>query len=136
MKLIPLLPLVLLACQPVKKDKPSITGRWEYQTVEWLNGEPFSLEDSISKVIHTQQQGLILTLSKNKSFKVTQKKAGGGIAFIAEQPYELPPGDTILRLKNTGRPDDEFRIIGLNDSLLRINLFHSELGYLVFRRIE
>jgi len=131
-----LLLLVLLSCESSKEsDTPSIAGRWEYKTIEWFNGEPFTLNDSISNVLHQQHVGLILTLTKKKSFIVTQIKAGKEVN-IAEQPYELPPGDSILRLKNTGRPDDEFPIIGLNDSLLRVNLFHSNIGYPVFRRVE
>lgn len=128
--------LILSACNSKKEaSKSAITGNWEYKTIELYSGEKFDITDSIYFVLHQQHIGLKLTFSGGKTFSVSQKKPGKPEEFIASQDYELP-GDTILRLKNTGRPDDEFPIISISDSLLKVNLFKSPMGYIVFKKVE
>ena len=136
MKYALILLLIFSACQS-KNDasKPSITGKWEYKTVELYSGEKFDISDSAYNKLHQQHIGLTLSFSGGKTFTVTQKTKDDPDKFVARQDYELP-GDTILRLINTGRPDDEFPIISLSDSLLKVNLFNSPYGYVVFQRIK
>jgi hypothetical protein len=55
---------------------------------------------------------------------------------MGRQPYELPEDKKNLILKNTGRPDDNFAIIELSDSLLKINVFYSDKAYMVFKRMN
>ena len=136
MKYTLILLFVLSACNS-KKDatKSAITGKWEYKTIELYSGEKFDITDSVYNALHQHHVGLKLTFSGGKTFSVSQKRPGQPEEFIARQDYELP-GDTILRLKNTGRPDDEFPIISLSDSLFKVNLFKSPLGYVVFKKVE
>lgn len=125
-----------MACNSKKESsESSITGAWEYKTIELYSGEKFDLADSMYNMLHQQHVGLKLIFSGTKTFSVSQKKPGKPEEFIARQDYELP-GDTILRLKNTGRPDDEFPIISISDSLLKVNLFKSPFGYVVFKKVE
>jgi hypothetical protein len=132
--------LFLSACQskkdPGKDNEATITGTWEYERIELYNGEKFDITDSMQNVLHKQHLGLMLIFSEGKTFTVKQKKNGLGVPeFVARQDYELP-GDTMLRLINTGRPHDEFEVISLSDSLFKVNLFDSPWGYVVFRRVE
>ena len=126
----------LFACQSKKKEATSpITGKWEYKTIELYGGDTFDLANPSYQTLNQQHLGLRLQFSDGKIFTVTQQKPGQSEEFVARQDYELQ-GDTILRLKNTGRPDDEFPIISISDSLFKVNLFKSAVGYLVFRRVE
>ena len=136
MKYILFLLVVLPACNSKKEaSKSAITGNWEYNTIELYSGEKFDLTDSMYNTLHQQHIGLKLSFSGNKTFSVSQRRPGKPEEFIARQDYEMD-GDTILRLKNTGRPDDEFPIISISGSLLKINLFKSPMGYLVFQKLE
>lgn len=131
--------LFLSACQSKKEERkagePTVDGTWEYKTIELYSGEKLDLTDSGQNALHKQHLGLMLTFS-GKTFTVNQRKNGNGAPeFIARQDYELP-GDTMLRLINTGRPHDEFEVISLSDSLFKVNLFDSPWGYVVFRRVE
>jgi hypothetical protein len=136
MKYTLLLFLIICACNTNNKTpKPAINGTWEYKTIELYSGEKFDISDSMYNMLHQQHVGLKLIFSEGKTFSVYQKKSGKPEEFIARQDYELP-GDTILRLKNTGRPDDEFPIIGISDSVLKVNLFKSPVGYVVFKKVE
>lgn len=124
-----------IACQTKKEvTKPSIQGKWEYERIELYSGKKFDLGDSLNNKLHLQHVGLTLSFTGNSTFTVTQKRENKPEEFVARQNYELPEGDTILRLKNTGRPDDNFPIVGLTDSLLKVNLFNSSEGYIVFRK--
>ncbi|HUR65249.1 MAG TPA: hypothetical protein VMZ03_02760 [Chitinophagaceae bacterium] len=127
--------LILSACQSKKADpqESPITGEWEYETIELYSGEKFDRSDSMFNLLHLQHVGLTISFTGNKTFTATRKHRNEPDEFLGKQHYKLE-GDTILRLINTGRPDDRFPIISLNDSLLKANLFNSPLGYLVFRR--
>ncbi len=132
----PLILLLLLsACHSKKDSNHPITGKWEYKTIELYDGEKFDISKPAFNTLHQQHIGLTLTFSGGKTISVTQKTGTQPEQSLGRQEYELP-GDTILRLKNTGRPDDEFPIISLSDSLLKVNLFNSPVGYIVFRRAE
>jgi hypothetical protein len=131
--------LFLSACQSKNESekikKATVEGTWEYKTIELFGSERFDLADSAHNALHKQHLGLMLTFS-GKTFTVNQRKNGNGAPeFVARQDYELP-GDTLLRLINTGRPHDDFTIISLSDSLFKVNLFNSPWGYVVFRRVE
>lgn len=104
--------------------------------MEMYSGEPTDLEDSLIKGLHLQQKGLAFSFTGKNVFKVTQRKANNIEEFVAEQPYELSTDKKSLILKNTGRPDDNFPIIELSDSLLKINIFDSKEAYMVFGRKE
>jgi hypothetical protein len=126
--------LIFVACQSKKKEtEPSINGKWVYETIELYGGEKFDLGDSLYSRLHQQHIGLTLSFSGKKTFSVTQTRPGQAEEFIGRQDYKLD-GDTILRLINTGRPDDTFPIEGLTDSIFKVNLFNSPMGYLVLRR--
>src|SRR5687767_7384620 len=128
--------LIFSACNTKKEtSKSDITGTWEYKTIELYSGEKFDLTDSMYNMLHQQHVGLKLIFSGGKTFSVYQKKPGKPEEFIASQDYELP-GDTILRLKNTSKPDDEFPVISISDSILKVNLFKSPVGYVVFKKLE
>ena len=128
--------LILSACNTKKETSEyAITGKWEYKTIELYSAEKFDLTDSMYNILHQHHTGLKLAFSGGKSFSVLQKRPGKPEESIARQDYELT-GDTILRLKNTGRPDDEFPIISISDSLLKVNLIRSPVGYLVFNKVE
>ena len=136
MKLFLLLILITASCQSKNQPpKPSLTGKWVYEIIEFSGGEKIDLRDSLYMPLHKQHEGLTLTFSGEKTFTVTQKKAGKAEEFVASQDYRME-GDTILRLINTGRPDDRFPVVSLTDSVLRVNLFNSPMGYPVFRRKE
>ena len=129
--------LLLAACnQQEKKDKNPIVGTWVYEKIERVNGEPIDTNDSAFNVLHQQHRGLSFSFTEDYDFKVTQRKPDNTEEFIAEQPYELPDDRKILILKNTGRPDDEFPIINLSDSFLRINVFKSPVAYIVFKKMN
>lgn len=127
---------IFAACQS-KKEQPhsSLNGTWQYETIELYSGEKFDINDSIFNKLHLQHEGLTLSFTGSKTFTATVKKPGKPEEFMGRQDYKID-GDTILRLINTGRPDDKFPIEGLSDSLLKLNLFNSPLGYIVFRRSE
>jgi len=127
--------LVLASCTAKKKADP-LLGKWEYEKIELYSGEPVNLQDSIFNLLHTQQTGLTFYFEKNNIFKVTQKKPDNTETPMAEQPYELPEDKKTLRLKNRGQEDDNFPIISMSDSILKINIFYSKVGYLVFRKKE
>lgn len=128
--------LLLASCQSKEKESP-IVGTWEYDKIELYSGVTLNdFQDSLFNVLEGQQKGLSLSFTKENIFKVTQKKGNGKEEFIAEQPYELPEDKKSLILKNTGRPDDNFPIIELSNNLLKINMFKSKEGYLVFRKKE
>ena len=100
--------------------------------MEMYSGEPMNLEDSLTNSLHQQQKGWTFSFTGNNVFKVSNPKANNPQDFIAEQPYELSADKKSLILKNTGRPDDNFPIIELSDSLLKINVFYSKEAYMVF----
>jgi len=133
MKYIICLSLLFAACQS-KEKTPSITGTWEYERMEMFGGEKMNLQDSLIAGLHEQQKGLTFSFSKNNIFKVSNPKARNPEDFLAEQPYELRADRKNLILKNNGRPDDNFAIIELSDSLLKINVFYSTEAYMVFRK--
>lgn len=134
----PLLLLLLIAACQSKKEavKPTVKGKWVYERIELYSGEKFDLRDTSYLRLHLHHIGLTLSFTGNSTFRVTQQKENQPEEFIGQQNYEIPPGDSILRLKNNGRPDDNFPIVGLTDSLLKINLFNSPMGYIVFKRKE
>ena len=104
--------------------------------MEMYSGELMNLEDSLINSLHQQQKGLTFSFTGKNVFKVTQRKENSAEVFVAEQPYELAADKKNLVLKNTGRPDDNFAIIELSDSLLKINIFDSKEAYMVFGRKE
>ena len=116
-----------------KESSNRLVGKWVYERIEELNGVPIDTRDSAFSMLHRQHIGLTFSFTDDYVFKVTQMK-GNTEEFVAEQKYELPEGEKTLRLINTGRPHDEFPIIGISDSLLRINVFKSKIGYLVFKK--
>ena len=120
--------VILVSCSQKQKTNPVI-GEWEYARMETVEGIPMDLADSLINSLHQQQTGLHFSFSDKNVFKVTQHNQQ-----IAEQPYEMLDSNKTLLLKNTGRPDDRFDVIELSDSLLKINLFHSDKGYMVFAR--
>jgi len=127
--------LILAACNAKEEKTPNpIVGKWEYERVERYNGEPINLQDSGFNALHQHHIGLTFFFTKDYVFKVTQRKKDNTEEFVAEQKYELPEEKKILRLKNSGRPDDNFPIIDLTDSLLKINVFNSPVAYVVFRK--
>src|SRR5687768_8528162 len=116
--------LMFAACQSKKEEtSPSIKGEWEYKTIELFSGEKFDLQDSGYNVLHLHHVGLTLAFTGKKTFTVTQKRPGSPAEVMGSQDYEVE-GDSILRLINTGRPDDRFPIVSLSDSLLKLNLFN------------
>lgn len=135
MKYLVCLLLLFAACH--HKDKaPSIIGTWEYDRMEMYSGEKMNMQDSLIASLHEQQKGLTFSFSTSNRFNVTHTKARNPEDFLAEQPYELAADKKNLILKNSGRPDDNFAIIDLSDSLLKINVFYSKEAYMVFRKKE
>jgi len=126
---------IALSCSPKEKKNP-IVGKWEYERMEMYSGEPVNLQDSLINNLHQQQKGWTFTFTNKNIFKVSNSKASNPQDFIAEQPYELSEDKKNLLLKNTGRPDDNFAIIELSDSLLKINVFYSKEAYMVFAKKE
>ena len=88
------------------------------------------LLDSNSSVIPQLQSNFKKSTTDLKNDIETSKK------LLNEIKLELPEDKKILRLINTGRPHDNFPIIELSDSLLKINIFYSEVAYMVFRKKE
>lgn len=129
--------LIVSACKPKEKEKSNpLVGKWEYQKMERYNGETMHLEDSVINNLHEHQKGLTFTFTNKNVFKVTQRKPNNTEEFVAEQPYELAADKTSVTLKNTGKEDDHFAIIQLTDSILKINVFYSEVAYMVFEKKE
>ena len=133
MKFLLYLLFLLFSCNPKTKEK-GVVGIWEYKKMEFYDGTPVNLSDSLLGQLHQSQKGLTFSFTAKNVFKVTQRKANKTEEFMAEQPYELSADHKNLRLKNTGRPDDNFSIIELSDSLLKINIFYSEKAYMVFEK--
>ena len=133
MKYIIYLLLILVSCKQKEKEN-LIVGKWEYEKMEMYSGEPMNMEDSLINSLHQQQKGLIFSFTGKNVFKVTQRKANNTEEFMAEQPYELAADKKNLILKNTGRPDDNFAIIELSDSILKVNIFYSKEAYMVFAK--
>ena len=131
MKYLLYLLLILVSCKQKGKENP-IVGKWEYERMEMYSGEPINLEDSLINNLHQQQKGWTFSFTGNNVFKVSNPKANNPQDFIAEQPYELSADKKSLILKNTGKADDNFSIIELSDSLLKINIFYSKEAYMVF----
>lgn len=131
MKYLIYLLFILVSCKQKGKENP-IVGKWEYERMEMYSGEPMNLEDSMINSLHQHQKGWTFSFTGNNVFKVSNLKATNPQDFIAEQPYELSADKKSLILKNTGRPDDNFSIIELSDSLLKINVFYSKEAYMVF----
>ena len=125
--------LILGSCKQKEKEV-SIVGKWEYEGMEKYSGEPIDLGDSLVNNLHQQQKGLTFSFDKKNVFRVSNAKAKNPQDFVAEQPYELAADKKNLVLKNRGREDDNFAIIELSDSLLKINIFYSEVAYMVFTR--
>lgn len=126
---------IAVACKPKEKQN-AIVGKWEYERMEMYSGEPIILADSLINNLHQQQKGLTFSFTGKNIFKVTNSKAKSPEDFVAEQPYELAADKKLLKLKNTGRADDNFSIIELSDSLLKINIFLSKEAYMVFGKKE
>ncbi len=117
-----------------KEKEVSIVGKWEYDRMEKYSGEPIDLGESLFNNLHQQQNGLTFSFDKKNVFRVSNSKAKNPQDFVAEQPYELAADKKNLVLKNRGREDDNFAIIELSDSLLKINIFYSDVAYMVFTR--
>lgn len=126
---------ILVSCKQKEKENP-IVGKWEYERMETYSGEPINLADSLINSLHQQQKGLTFSFTNKNVFKVSNPKAKNPEDFVAEQPYELSADKKSLILKNTGRPDDNFSIVELSDSLLKINIFYSKQAYMVFRKMN
>ncbi|MEO6611816.1 MAG: hypothetical protein ABIT05_13750 [Chitinophagaceae bacterium] len=118
----------IVACSQKQKTNPAV-GEWEYTRMEAFDGTPMNLEDSLIADLHQRQTGLHFSFSAKNVFKVTQHNEK-----LAEQPYELVDSNKALVLKNTGRADDKFDLVELSDSLMKINLFHSDKAYMVFEK--
>jgi hypothetical protein len=138
MKYIIIALLFLVSCKGADQKVPAepLIGTWEYTRTELTDGTPINLEDSMYRNLHNQQVGLRFTFTDDKTFRVTQLDNAGKENQVAEQPYEFPADRKTVILKNSGREDDHFPIIGLSDSLLRINIFYSTKAYLVFRKLK
>ena len=126
---------IFISCKQKEKEN-LIVGKWEYERMEMYSGEPINLADSLISNLHQQQKGLTFSFTSKNIFKVTNHKANNLNDFVAEQPYELSTDKKLLILKNTGRADDNFSIIELSDSLLKINVFYSKEAYMVFAKKE
>jgi hypothetical protein len=124
--------LFLLSCQARKKEP--IIGTWEYERIELYDQKSDALSDSLLNKLHEMQKGFFLVFTKTEA-RFLQKKDGRE-EQMGNQPFSLEKANKGLRLKNTGRPDDIFPIISLSDSILKINMFESKEGYLVFRKKE
>ncbi len=135
MKYLICLLFIAAACTPKEKQN-AIVGKWEYERMEMYSGEPINLADSLINNLHQQQKGWTFTFTGKNIFKVSNPKAKNPQDFIAEQPYELSADKKNLILKNKGRPDDNFAIVELSDSLLKINVFYSKEAYMVFVKKE
>jgi len=122
---------ILVSCKQKEKEN-HIAGKWEYERMEMFDGTPVNLEDSLVNNLHQQQKGLTFSFTGKSTFKVTHMRENNREEFVAEQPYELLDSNKTLRLKNTGRPDDNFPIIALTDRELKINIFYSDKAYMVF----
>jgi hypothetical protein len=133
MKYLIYLLLLIVSCKQKENENP-IVGKWEYERMELYGGEPVNLQDSMINNLHQQQKGLTFTFTGKNIFKVSNTKAKNPQDFVAEQPYELAADKKNLVLKNTGRPDDNFAIVELSDSLLKINIFYSKEAYMVFAK--
>ena len=132
MKYIFILLLILVSCQS-KEKSPAITGTWEFERNELFPGVQINtFQDSMLNMLEEQQKGLTLSF-KGTNFKASQFKDGREEP-MGNQPFVWEEKNKVLVLKNNGRPDDRFDIIELSDSLLKLNLFHSKEGYLVFRK--
>lgn len=125
--------LILASCKQKEKEV-SIVGTWEYERMEKYSGELIDLGDSLINNLHQQQKGLTFSFDKKDVFRVSNPKAKNPQEFMAEQPYELAADKKNLVLKNKGREDDNFSIIELSDSLLKVNIFYSDVAYMVFTR--
>ena len=125
--------LIFVSCKQKGNENP-IVGKWEYDRMELYSGEPINLQDSMINNLHQQQKGLTFTFTGKNVFKVSNTKAKNPQDFVAEQPYELAADKKNLVLKNNGRPDDNFAIVELSDSLLKINIFYSKEAYMVFAK--
>jgi hypothetical protein len=131
MKYLLYITLTLVSCQP--KEKQPLDGTWKFERNELFPGvEINAFQDSLLQMLAKQQEGLTLQFS-GKNFKVIQIK-NGQEEKMGDQPYELSADKKSLILKNTGRPDDVFPIVLLTDSILKLNMFLSNEGYLVFRK--
>ena len=132
MKYILFLSLVIASCQSGKQTP--LSGTWEFEKNEMFPGvELNAFQDSLFfTVLQEQQKSLTLTF-KGNNFKVHQLKDGKEVP-MGNQPFELSPDQKSLILKNKGRPDDIFPIVSLSDSVLKLNMFLSKEGYLVFRK--
>jgi hypothetical protein len=132
MKYFIVLALVIASCQSGKESP--LSGTWEFEKNEMFPGVVLNAyQDSLFfKVLQEQQKNLTLTF-KGNNFKVHQLKDGKEEP-MGSQPFELSPDQKSLILKNQGRPDDIFPIVALSDSVLKLNMFHSKEGYLVFRK--
>ena len=126
--------LICFASCKQKEKGVTIVGEWEYERMEKYSGELIDLGDSLFYNLHQQQKGLTFSFNKKNVFRVSNSKAKKPQDFVAEQPYELAADKKNLVLKNKGREDDNFSIIELSDSLLKINIFYSEVAYMVFAR--
>jgi len=124
---------ILVSCTQKEKENP-IAGKWEYEKMEMMDGSAINLEDSLIYNLHQQQKGLTFSFTGKNTFKVTHLRENNREEFVAEQPYELLDSNKTLRLKNTGRPDDNFPIIALTDRQLKINIFYSDKAYMVFTK--
>lgn len=132
MRIIILLALFFAGCKSQKND--ALSGTWEYSRMEFYEGRAIDQNDSLVMRLHQMQKGLILNFSNNKDLKVTQRKDNGKEDALGNQPYELASGQKELILKNKGRADDRFPIISISDSILKLNMFNSKEGYLVFKK--
>ncbi len=135
MKYLIYLLFILVSCKPKEKENP-IVGKWEYIKMEMYSGQPIDLTNPAINKLHEDQRGWTFAFSKDNVFRVTHVKTDKPEDFVAEQPYELSADKKSLLLKNTGRPDDNFSIIELSDSLLKINIFYSKEAYMVFGKKE
>ncbi|MEO7923159.1 MAG: hypothetical protein ABIR30_05730 [Chitinophagaceae bacterium] len=124
--------LILASCQSKDKSSP-LSGSWEFEKNELFPGVQLNaFQDSMLHMVEEQQKGLTLYFS-GTNFKVTQLK-GGKEEIMGEQPFELAADKRSLILKNRSKADDVFPIVELSEDILKLNMFNSQQGYLIFRR--
>lgn len=132
MKYIFIIAIFFASCQSDKKT--ALEGKWEFEKNETYPGvELNAFQDSmLHKVLDVQQKGLTLNFN-GSTFKAYLEK-NGTKEPMGEQPFVLTDGQQSLVLINKGRNNDTFPVVSLSDTVLKINMFYSKEGYLVFKK--